>query len=416
MRRRLIIVLACIAVLFGGTVAAYVVHRLHLARNVRGSSTVEFVTTRRHESAPPPKIPWPTYGFAVDRTRAVDLPLTPPFRTTWRYQALSLIEFPPAIGFDRLYFSTNAGSLTAISATTGKRAWIYHAHRCVAATPAIGLHAHGTVYETFLNQPPCNVVSGGHGRQGKLIAFSAGHGQVRWQQSIGPSESSPLLLGARIYIGDWNGDVWSFNANDGHVVWHKHLGGAIKGAIAYAGGLLYAGSYDGHVYCLTANGRVVWRASAQPRLIGNSQFYSTPALAYGRVYIGSTDGRVYSYGAATGKLRWSHDTGGYVYASPAVWKQLVFAGSYSGSFYAFDAATGDVRWKFKANGQISGSATVIGHVVYFATLKKRTYALDATTGTLLWSFADGKYTPAVAIKGRFFLIGYGIVYGMVPRR
>jgi outer membrane protein assembly factor BamB len=134
------------------------------------------------------------------------------------------------------------------------------------------------------------------------------------------------------------------------------------------------------------------------------------------VYIGSTDHRVYSYGATSGKLRWSHATGNYVYASPAVWKERVYVGSYDGTFYAFDAATGDVLWRFRANGPISGSATVIGGIVYFATLKQRTYALDARTGKQLWTFPDGKYTPAVAVKGHLFLIGYGIVYGMVPRR
>jgi hypothetical protein len=44
----------------------------------------------------------------------------------------------------------------------------------------------------------------------------------------------------------------------------------------------------------------------------------------------------------------------------------------------------------------------------------RTYALDAGTGKLLWTFPDGKYTPAVAVHGRLFLIGYGVIYGMVP--
>jgi outer membrane protein assembly factor BamB len=110
-----------------------------------------------------------------------------------------------------------------------------------------------------------------------------------------------------------------------------------------------------------------------------------------------------------------------VYGSPAVWRARVFVGSYSGRFYAFDAATGEPRWTFNANGKISGSATVIGNVVYFATLsggtrsKGRTYALNARTGKLLWSFPDGKYTPVAAVQGRLFLIGYGTVYGMVPR-
>jgi outer membrane protein assembly factor BamB len=124
---------------------------------------------------------------------------------------------------------------------------------------------------------------------------------------------------------------------------------------------------------------------------------------------------VYSYGATSGKLRWSHGTGGYVYGSPAVARNLVFAGSFGKKFFAFDAATGDVKWSFAANGPIAGSATVVGDLVYFSTLKRRTYALDVTTGKLVWTYPDGKYSPVVAARGRLFLVGYGQVYGMVPR-
>jgi outer membrane protein assembly factor BamB len=413
--RRPLVVLAVLALVLAGALAAYVIHRLHEGRNIRGSSTVEFVTTEARTPVSA-KVPWPEYGLTPARTRAVALALRPPFRTVWRYQAGSLVEFPPSVGYGRLFFSTNVGVFTAVSAADGSRAWIYRSHRCVAASPALGPHAGGTAYEAFLNRPPCNAQRGGHGIDGKVIAFAVGRGRIRWERTIGPSETSPLLVRGRLYVGDWNGDVWALDADDGKVIWRRHVGGAIKGGLAYAGGRLYLGSYDGHVTCLSSSGAVVWRASAQPRLYGSSSFYSTPAVAYGRVYVGSTDGRVYSFGAETGKLRWSHDTGGYVYASPAVWQRLVFAGSYSGRFYAFDAATGDVRWSFPGNGQISGSATVIGGVVYFATLAKRTYALDARTGKLLWTFPDGKYTPAVAVKGQLFLTGYQIVYGMVPRR
>jgi len=413
--RRLILVLAGLAVLAAGALTAFVVHRLREGGNVRGSPTVEYVPTTTAAPKPQLGIQWPMYGFDETRTRSLDLPLRPPFRRVWRYQALSLVEFPPALGYGRLFFSTNTGILTAISEKTGKWAWKYRSHRCVAASPALGPHAHGTVYETFLNRPPCNALSGGHGDDGEVIALSAGHGEIHWRHTIGPSESSPLIVGDRLYVGDWNGDVWAFDANHGRVLWRKHVGGAIKGGLAYAGNRLYVGSYDGHVYCLTTSGEIVWRASAQPRLFGHATFYSTPAVAYGRVYIGSTDGKVYSFGATTGRLRWSHGTGGYVYASPAVWRQTVYAGSYSGRFYALDAATGDVRWSFTANGPISGSATVIGGIVYFSTLKQRTYALDATTGLLLWSFPDGAYTPVVAVKNRLFLVGFGIIYAMVPR-
>jgi len=171
------------------------------------------------------------------------------------------------------------------------------------------------------------------------------------------------------------------------------------------------------VYALYAlTGKLAWRASAQPRLGSTGTFYSTPAVAYGRVYIGSTDGKMYSYGAASGKLRWSTSTGGYVYASPAIWHKLVLAGSYDKTFYAFDAATGAVVWRFHANGPISGSATVLDNVVYFSTFNEQTYALRAATGKRLWSFPDGKYSPLVADEKRIYLTGLGRLYGMVPKR
>jgi outer membrane protein assembly factor BamB len=411
--RRPVLVLVLLAVFTAGIVGALVLYRLHQERDVRGSSTAEFTLTTAPQQPPqlPTSIPWPMYGFDATRSRSVGLALRPPFRTIWRYHAGSLVEFPPSIGYGRLYFSTNSGRLTAINLKTGKTAWRYDSHRCVAASPAIGTRQRGTIYAVFLNHPPCNATKG----DGEVIAFAAGFGKIRWRKTIGPSESSPLLLGDRLYVGDWRGDVWALDARNGRTLWRFHTGGAVKGGVAAAGGRLYIGSYDGHLYCLSPGGKLIWRATAQPRLLGNGRFYATPAVAYDRVYIGSTDGKVYSFGAETGKLRWSHSTGGYVYASAAVWNGLVLAGSYDNRFYAFDAATGDVRWRFDAHGRISGSATVIGNVVYFATLKRRTYALDARTGKLLWSFPDGKYTPVVAVPGRLFLIGYGQVYGMVPR-
>jgi outer membrane protein assembly factor BamB len=412
--RRLLIVLAVAAVLVLGVVAAIVIHRLQGEGNIRGSSTEEFTISTTTAKPPPLGIPWPQYGFDPTRDRAVQLALRPPFRTVWRYGAGSLVEFPPSIGYGRLYLSTNSGKFAAVSMKTGKRAWKYLSGRCAAASPAVGPYKHGTVYAVFLNKPPCNAKHSTG--TGKVIAFAAGFGKIRWQRTIAPTESSPLLVGNRLYVGDWDGRVWALDARTGRTIWRYPTRGPIKGAIAFAGGRLYVGSYDGYVYCLGAQkGRLIWKAKAQRRLYGGSRFYSTPAVAYTRVYIGSTDGKVYSYGAATGKLRWSHDTGGYVYASPAVWNGLVLVGSYSKRFYALDAATGDERWTFKANGEISGSATVVGDIVYFATLEGRTYALSARTGKQLWTYPDGRYTPVVAVKERLFLVGYGKVYGMVPK-
>jgi outer membrane protein assembly factor BamB len=416
--RRVLKAFAALAVILAGALAAVAIHRIQAGKDIKGSSTVEYVPTETVKQQPlPTNIAWPQYGFEPNRTRSVTLALRPPYRRVWTYHAGSLVEFPPVIGYGRLYFSTNSGKFVAINAKTGKRAWKYISHRCVAASPAIGDQQHGTVYAVFLNRHPCNRKKA---TDGKVIAFSAGVGKIRWQKTIGPSETSPLLIGNRLYVGDWKGRVWALDARSGRTVWREGGMGPIKGGIAFSDGKLYVGSYDGHLYCFGAQrGRLLWKAKGQERLYGHEQFYATPAVAYGRVYIGGTSGKMYSYGATSGKLRWSHHTGGYVYASPAIWNQTVLVGSYSHRFFAFDAATGAQKWSFKASGPISGSAVVIGNVVYVATLGKKrkgsTYALDARTGKLLWSYPDGKYTPAVAEKGRFFLVGYARVYGMVER-
>ena len=413
--KRLLFVLGLLALVLVGALTAFVLYRQHESRNVRGSSSVEFVTTEPVKEPTPAElrtVPWPQYGFDEARSHdAAGLAHRPPYRTIWRFRGGSLLEFPPVVAFRRLFFASNSGVVRAISAKTGLRAWRHETGRCVAASPAI---AGRLVIQTFLNKHPCN--QSGSGLDGVIVAYKVGGGQVVWERTIGPSESSPLVAGGLVYVGDWNGKVWALDAQTGDVRWTHQVDGKVKGGLTKGGDTVYVGSYDHHVYAFDARtGAERWRSGAQQRLGPAGNFYSTPAVAYGRVYIGSTDGKVYSFGATSGTLRWSYGTGGYVYASPAVWRERVFAGSYSGTFYCFDAATGEVRWRFRANGRISGSATVMDGVVYFSTLSRTTYGLDALTGRQLWSFPDGEYSPIVADPKRVYLVGYGSIYAMVDR-
>ena len=415
MRRALLAGAVLVVLALAGAGLAYYLHVQQQSKDVHGSSTVEFVTT---EAAPPPPkepgVAWPTYGHDAERQRfANGITLAPPFRRSWTFPARSLVEFPPAIAYGRLFLANNAGVLFGVGAKNGRKAWKYVSHRCVAASPAVDRHV---VFETFMNAPPCNRKPSSQ-LTGELIAFKVGTGNVVWRKKIYPSESSPVVVAGSVFVGDWSGRVYAFGKRTGKLRWATKLRGQVKGGVAVSGSRVYVGDYASHVYALDLrSGKIVWQAKAQPRFGHAGNFYGTPAVAYGRVYIGATDGKVYSFGASTGKLRWSQSTGGYVYSSPAVWRDKVYAGSYSKRFYAFDAATGAVLWQFEADGPISGSPTVMAGRVYFATLKRTTYALDATSGRLLWTFPDGKYSPIVADSERVYLVGYAKVYGLVERR
>jgi outer membrane protein assembly factor BamB len=413
--RRVLLVAAGVVVLVAAGLVAFALYKRHQGRNIRGSSTQEFVTTEAAPKTPAPtaKIRWPMYRFDPTRQgNAENMLVEPPYRPLWFFRAGSLVEFPPAVGYGKLYFANAHGVLFAVDISHVTTAWAYRAHRCTAASPALDNH---TVYMTFMNAPPCNATRSG--LDGQVAALNADTGKLRWRLRIGPSETSPVVVDGTVYVGDWNGRVFALSAASGATRWSFQAGGKIKGGIAYSGGRVYFGDYAHHVYALDARtGKKLWSASAQQRLGGLATFYSTPAVAYDRVYIGGTDGKMYSFGATSGKLRWSHGTGGYVYSSPAVYEQRVYAGSFTGDLYCFDAATGDVCWKYRTNGPISGSPIVVNGVVYVSSLKGRTYALDPKSGKLLWSFRRGAYAAVVSDRRRLYLVGYARIFALAPKR
>jgi outer membrane protein assembly factor BamB len=358
MKRWLIAAAAALLLLLGAG-AAYVAYKRDKAADVRGSSTVEFVTTEEEEPLPPPpaaetlEIAWPLNGYDAERQRVGPYQLKPPFRRIWMFRARNLLEFPPAVAYGRLYFTNNSGVMFAVNAKTGKRAWKKPIGRCVAASPAVADH---TVFQVFLNRPPCNSKAKPGRLEGEVIAFASGFGKIRWRTRIGPSETSPLVVDGVVYVGDWRGRVYALDARTGRVRWTFQGKGRIKGGIARSGNRLYVGTYSGYVYALRAGtGKVIWRTRSQDRLGGRGQFYSTPAT------------------------------------------------------------TGDLRWRFDAGDHISGSATVLDGVVYFSTFDERTFALAARTGRRLWTFPDGKYAGVVADRDRIYLAGHARLYGLVER-
>jgi outer membrane protein assembly factor BamB len=134
-------------------------------------------------------------------------------------------------------------------------------------------------------------------------------------------------------------------------------------------------------------------------------------VAFGRVYIGSTDGREYSFSARDGRLAWAKQTGGYVYSSAAVQDTAgvgptVYLGSYDGTFYALNARSGAVRWTYRSGGKISGSPTIVGRTVYFSDLgRQRTYGLSTRSGRVVFRRPFGAFDPVVADDTHLYVTG-----------
>jgi outer membrane protein assembly factor BamB len=355
---------------------------------------------------------WPEWGYNKARTRYLPLavPLRPPFVKQWSVTGRELIEFPPVLCGRALYMEKNNAAVYKVSRLTGRVRWKTKIGYLAASSPSC---AGRSVYATVLER--------GKGiNAGRVIALDAKNGRVRWSRKLASrSESSPLVASGRIYFGTEDGTVYALRARDGAVRWQYKAGGAVKGGLALADGLLYFGDYGGKVTAIRQrDGSRVWQSSSAGGGFGLSagRFYSTPAVAYGRVYIGSLDGFVYSFAASNGRLAWRHKTGGYVYSSPAVANvpgagPTVYIGSYDGRLYAFNARTGEVRWAHNAHGKISGSPVVVGDLVFYSNLSaKSSGAVGAVTGRLVWSTGRGAFNPVISDGRRLYFLGYSSLF------
>ncbi len=163
---------------------------------------------------------------------------------------------------------------------------------------------------------------------------------------------------------------------------------------AVADGKVFIGSSDTRIYALNeTNGAYIWSYATA------LSTYSSPAVADGKVFIGSGDANVYALNETTGQYIWSYPTGSFVDSSPVVADGMVFIGSNDHHVYALNESTGRQVWNYTTVGGVKGSPAVADGMVFAGTTENyRLYALNETNGNLVWTRLSGdvKGSPAVA--------------------
>jgi outer membrane protein assembly factor BamB len=365
---------------------------------------------------------WTMFGYDRQRTRFLPSEkVKPPFARRWKYGDRPLLEFPPIfvrakklcdrrtkLGCTgRLFFVNNNGRAFSLDANSGKIIWQREVAELNATSPA---YARGRLFITNL-------------APGQALSLDAKTGKTIWKRSLpGRSESSPIVVGNKVFFGCENGELFALNAKTGKTQWSTPTGGEVKAAPAYENGILYVGNYGGIMSAIKAsNGKVKWQTSALgPGLGVAGRFYATPAVAFGRVYSGNNDSRVYSFDAQTGELAWTYSTGSYVYSGTAVantkdTKPTVYVGSIDGNIYALNAKTGDARWVESAQGPVIGSLSIVGDTVYVATFEgTTTTGRRLRDGKKVFEYPTGAYMPVISDGRRIYLTGYSSIHALDP--
>lgn len=265
----------------------------------------------------------------------------------------------------------------------------------------------GRVYGAFLD--------------GHLAAGDAETGRKAWVRKLGAHlESSPLPVGEMLHLGTDISEVVALRTSDRSTRWRFEAPGAIKASPGFHDGRLFVADYQAGMFSLdAASGKLLWRTNTSKLPpFGRGGFFSSPAIAFGKVFAARDDGTVFD--ERSGKLAWSFDTGAAVYGSPALARvpgtpPTVYIGAENGRFFALDAASGKVRWRYDVGGPIPGTATVIGHTVYTSSFQTReTIGLDAHSHRKTFQLRQSGYTPVVSDGRRLYLVGYYELVGLDP--
>ncbi|MEM4713056.1 MAG: PQQ-binding-like beta-propeller repeat protein [Candidatus Bathyarchaeia archaeon] len=175
--------------------------------------------------------------------------------------------------------------------------------------------------------------------------------------------------------------------------WVHLTGGAVYSSPAVANGIVFVGSSDGKLYAFDFEGGPKWKT-----VFLGGPLHSSPAFDGGIIFIGSSNGSIYAIDANSGSVKWNVPTIA-VYSSPTVVDGVVFIGSDDGNLYAINANNGSIIRQFPAGFPVRSSPAIANGRILFGADDGRIYALNASTFRYLWHFEtyhSVRSSPAVA--------------------
>jgi outer membrane protein assembly factor BamB len=228
--------------------------------------------------------------------------------------------------------------------------------------------------------------------------------------------SSPVIAHGKLYIGAEDGNLYAFELASRKLAWLYHAGAGIASTPSVADGIVYALARDGRLHAVDAgSGAGRWQFATQGEarfsaygLYGSEKkpaptrdawdfWLSSPVVAGGRVYFGSSDERMYALDASSGAVQWVFKSGGMIHAAPAVAGTTLVFGSWDGAVYALDAVSGKQRWRYQSETEqatstlfgIQAPPLVDGDTVYVGSRDAYFYALELASGKMKWRY-NGK--------------------------
>jgi len=277
-------------------------------------------------------------------------------------------------------------------------------------------------------------------KEGKLVAVNVDDESRQWSEPLKASGTSggfgfgclpaagggcdavgagvaiygtPAVSGDRVYIGGYNGKVYSYDLSslqmDDVYPPEGNLEPIVGGVVA-AQGNVYFGDSDGKVYALDESD-LIWKWE----FATGDKIWATPAVEDGTVYIGSFDKKLYAFDAADGSLKWEFTAEGAIAATPLIHDNTVYIGSFDRYLYALNATDGSLKWKFMGENWFWAKPVVYDDTIYAGCLDGKVYVLRADNGNKVTEFeldSPVSSSPVVVDSSIIFASREGVIYSL----
>ncbi|MDH7517269.1 MAG: C45 family autoproteolytic acyltransferase/hydrolase [Candidatus Thermoplasmatota archaeon] len=207
----------------------------------------------------------------------------------WKFETKGEIYSSPVINKNVLYVGSNDGYLYAIDTKNGEVKWKYKTGQAICSSPLI---SNDFVYFGSWDN--------------NLYALDAKTGKLKWRFTAGWGiDSSPVIYKDMIYVGSEDNNMYALDVDDGTLRWFFSTDGGIKSSPTVYGGFVFFGSSDGRFYAVNAeDGGLEWSVAPDYHIEGiynyvTKPIVSSPVACDGRIYVGSTNGKIYCFDAQT---------------------------------------------------------------------------------------------------------------------
>ncbi|MEP6922640.1 MAG: PQQ-binding-like beta-propeller repeat protein [bacterium] len=273
----------------------------------------------------------------------------------WKFATGNPIgESSPAYSGGVVYIGDLGGWINAVNATDGRKLWAFKTGSEIKSSPVV---------------VGDRVLIGSYDQY--LYCLSSRNGALLWKlKTGGPVHSTPSVSGGLAFIAGCDELFRAIRISDGQEAFHVASGAYTGASPALRGDAAFYGTFDNEVLMVSlTERRVMWSYQHPERKF---PFYSSAAVTPELVVVGGRDKMVHALNAV-GKAVWTFATKARVESSPAIAGGRVFVGSNDGRLYVLDLNTGAKLWEFNAAAPLSASPAIANGRVVIGTQDGRLY-------------------------------------------